>query len=93
MKTLFCIGLLSAVLPLALPAAVEDFKSYSDTEALRKNWTGFGGGNPAPAVALSTLDGAPAMELTTAGGPGDKVIVRELAVQPGERLTQMILNA
>ncbi len=86
MRKLLYITLLSTVLPLALPAAVEDFKSYSDTEALRKNWTGFGGGNPAPAVALSTLDGAPAMELTTAGGPGDKVIVRELAVRPGERL-------
>lgn len=87
MKTLFCIGLLSAVLPLALPAAVEDFKSYADTEALRKSWTGFGGGNPAPSASLSTLDGAPAMELSTSGEPGDKVIVRELAVQPGERLT------
>ena len=87
MKTLFCIGLLSAVLPLALPAAVEDFKSYADTEALRKSWTGFGGGNPAPSASLSTLDGAPARELSTSGEPGDKVIVRELAVQPGERLT------
>ena len=87
MKTLFCIGLLSAVLPLALPAAVEDFKSYADTEALRKSWTGFGGGNPTPSASLSTLDGAPAMELSTSGEPGDKVIVRELAVQPGERLT------
>ena len=87
MKTLFCIGLLSAVLPLALPAAVEDFKSYADTEALRKSWTGFGGDNPAPSASLSTLDGAPAMELSTSGEPGDKVIVRELAVQPGERLT------
>ena len=86
MRKLLYITLLSTVLPLALPAAVEEFKSYADTEALRKNWTGFGGGNPAPAVALSTLDGAPAMELTTAGGPGDKVIVRELAVRPGERL-------
>ena len=86
MRKVLYITLLSMVLPLALPAAVEDFKSYSDTEALRKHWTGFGGGNPAPAVALSTLDGAPAMELTTAGGPGDKVIVRELAVRPGERL-------
>ena len=86
MRKVLYITLLSTVLPLALPAAVEDFKSYSDTEALRKNWTGFGGGNPAPTVALSTLDGAPAMELTTAGGPGDKVIVRELAVRPGERL-------
>ena len=27
------------------------------------------------------------MELSTSGEPGDKVIVRELAVQPGERLT------
>ena len=87
MKTLFCIGLLSAVLLLALPAAVEDFKSYADTEALRKSWTGFGGGNPAPSASLSTLDGAPAMELSTSGEPGDKVIVRELAVQPSERLT------
>lgn len=87
MRKLLSISLLSTVLPLALSAAVEDFTSYADTEALRKSWTGFGGDNPAPAVTLSALDGAPAMELATAGGPGDKVIVRELAAQPGERLT------
>lgn len=86
-KALQLIGLLSLLLSPELPAAVEDFRGYADSEALRESWTGFGGDNPAPVVSLTTLDGVPAMELATSGGPGDKVIVRDLAGQPGERLT------
>ena len=86
-KSLLLIGLPGFFLLSELSAAVEDFRSYADSAALRKNWTAFDSGNPAPAAALSTRNGAPEMELVTDGGPGDKVIVRELAVPPGERLT------
>lgn len=86
-RSLLFIGLSLFVLPPELSAAVEDFRSYADSAALRKNWTAFDSANPAPAAALAARNGVPEMELVTDGGPGDKVIVRELAVSPGERLT------
>ena len=86
-KSLLIVGLPVFFLLPELPAAVEDFGKYPDSEALRKNWTAFDSGNPAPVAALSIRNGVPEMELVTDGGAGDKVIVRELAVPPGERLT------
>ena len=80
---------LVCVVPIGgrLCAAVEDFGNYSDSEALQRNWTAFGGDNPAPAVRLVTgADGSARMELSTSGGAGDKVIVREWPVMPGKRI-------
>lgn len=76
-------GLLTAA---AGAASIDDFRGYADTPSLRQHWTGFGGDNPMPEARLSSLEGAPAMELSTNGGAGDKVIVRDFALRPGERI-------
>lgn len=75
--------LTGVLLPAFLVGAVlEDF-SYADSAALQWVWSGFGGDNPAPSA--TSIPGG--MLLKSAGGAGDKVIVRDFFASPGSRIS------
>ncbi len=77
--------LLLAVALLASAVRAADssgFADVPDTAALRTLYTPFDANNPAPAVTLDRDGDAKVMTLKTSGGPGDKVIVRDLTSPP-----------